>query len=181
MPPRACGCGGGRSKQFALACIASSRVRVRRSLSVSDTCPNLTRSLTAQPQMVASYRPHPRSLVVCGGANAFAEFCKSILSIYRAREGERHFCSTEFCETSVQESTVPRRGGWSPPSRGVSQLTAPAPSGAGEEREARAGSGGCTPRHHIVVLGGRGRAVFCFVRILTKQARRSTLRKSSPT
>ena len=30
----------------------------RRSLSVLDTCLNLIRSLTAQPQMVARYRPH---------------------------------------------------------------------------------------------------------------------------
>jgi len=35
----------------------------------------------------------------------------------------------------------PRRGA-SPPLRGLSQLTAPAPSGAGEEAEGRAGVGG---------------------------------------
>jgi len=42
---------------------------------------------------------------------------------------------------SSEESTVPRRGGSSPPSRGLSPVTAPAPSGAGEEAEGRAGSG----------------------------------------
>ena len=61
---------------------------------------------------------------------AFAEFCKSILSIYRARAGERSILFTEFCETSVQEST----------SRGYRHYC-PCPSGTGEEREARVGVG----------------------------------------
>ncbi len=38
----------------------------------------------------------------------------------------------------------PPKGGLAAPLWGLSQLTAPAPSGAGEEAEGRAGSGGCT-------------------------------------
>jgi hypothetical protein len=37
-------------------------------------------------------------------------------------------------------------------------MTAPAPSGAGEEREARAGSGGCTPKYYIE-LGAKNNAL----------------------
>jgi len=48
-----------------------------------------------------------------------------------------------------ERSTVPRRGALPPPSRGLSQLTAPAPSGAGAEAEGRAGSGGCAPKYYI--------------------------------
>ena len=50
----------------------------------------------------------------------------------------------------------PPEGGARPPLRGLSQLTAPAPSGAGEEAEGRAGSGGCTPKNYVVGLGGNG-------------------------
>ena len=39
----------------------------------------------------------------------------------------------------------PPKGGLAPPLSGAIAITAPAPSGAGEEREARAGSGGCAP------------------------------------
>ena len=104
---------------------------MRRSLSVSDTCPNL---------IIASSRVRVWERMLCQNSDnliervdtsfAFAEFCKSILSIYRARAGERSILFTEFCETSVQEST----------SRGYRHYC-PCPSGTGEEREARVGVG----------------------------------------
>ena len=50
----------------------------------------------------------------------------------------------------------PPKGGLVPPLSGAIAITAPAPSGAGEEREARAGSGGCAPKYYIVALGGKG-------------------------
>ena len=54
----------------------------------------------------------------------------------RGRGTQRRFKPSQM---SVR-STVPRRGA-SPPLRGLSPVTAPAPSGAGEEAEGRAGSG----------------------------------------
>ncbi len=53
----------------------------------------------------------------------------------------------------------PPKGGLVPPLSGGIANTAPAPSGAGEEAEGRAGSGGCTPKYYLVVLGGRGAVV----------------------
>ena len=50
----------------------------------------------------------------------------------------------------------PPKGGLVPPLSGGIANTAPAPSGAGEEAEGRAGSGGCTPKYYLVVAGGRG-------------------------
>ena len=48
-----------------------------------------------------------------------------------------------------ERSTVPPKGGLVPPLSGAIAITAPAPSGAGEEREARAGSGGCAPMYYV--------------------------------
>jgi hypothetical protein len=48
--------------------------RVRRSLVISDTCLNLLKIPTCCRRSSELHRPHPRSLAVCGGANAFAEF-----------------------------------------------------------------------------------------------------------
>ena len=56
-----------------------------------------------------------------------------------------------------ERSTVPRRGA-RPPLWGLSQLTAPAPSGAGAEAEGRAGSGGCAPKYYIE-LGAKNNAL----------------------
>jgi len=59
----------------------------------------------------------------------------------------RRFAFTEFCKSKrnsriSERSTVPPKGGLAPPLSGAIAITAPAPLGAGEEREARAGSGG---------------------------------------
>ena len=43
----------------------------------------------------------------------------------------------------------PPKEGLAPLLSGAIAITAPAPSGAGEEREARAGSGGCAPKYYV--------------------------------
>ena len=89
--------------------------------------------------VLAKNQPSPEGKSV--PQNSVKAFCQ-----YTARVSIAGFA--EFCEMSVR-STVPRRGALPPPSRGLSPVTAPAPAGAGEEREARAGSGGCAPMYYV--------------------------------
>ena len=49
----------------------------------------------------------------------------------------------------------PPKGGLAPPLSGAIAITAPAPLGAGEEAEGRAGSGGCAPKYYIGMGGGK--------------------------
>ena len=52
-------------------------------------------------------------------------------------------------KTQSSFATVPPKEGLAPLLSGAIAITAPAPSGAGEEREARAGSGGCAPEYYV--------------------------------